>query len=144
MLDGNCANLSSLVLSSNICAYCYFKLFLNLISLSIAHCITHNASRSLFSFFFFFFFFSSSHLFFFSFFHFLLSLPPLSASFPLFLLFFPLPPPLILILLLTIDTILIPKMFTIGSATLPEQGMGKIGDILASKIPEDNKLFNTR
>lgn len=35
-------------------------------------------------------------------------------------------------------------MFTIGSATLPEYGMGRIGDILVEKIPSDNMMFNAR
>jgi hypothetical protein len=36
------------------------------------------------------------------------------------------------------------KMFTIGSATLPEYGMGRIGDVLAEKIPTENMMFNAR
>lgn len=35
-------------------------------------------------------------------------------------------------------------MFTIGSATLPEYGMGRIGDVLAEKIPTENMMFNAR
>jgi hypothetical protein len=35
-------------------------------------------------------------------------------------------------------------MFTIGSATLPEYGMGRIGDVLVEKIPSDNMMFNAR
>jgi hypothetical protein len=35
-------------------------------------------------------------------------------------------------------------MFTVGSATLPEYGMGRIGDVLAAKIPAEQIMLNTR
>jgi hypothetical protein len=35
-------------------------------------------------------------------------------------------------------------MFTVGSATLPEYGMGRIGDTLAAKIPAEQIMLNTR
>ena len=36
------------------------------------------------------------------------------------------------------------KMFTTGSATLPEYGMGQIGTLIAQKIPGENMLLNTK
>lgn len=35
------------------------------------------------------------------------------------------------------------KMFTEGSASLPSQGIGQVGKVLANKIPSENFLYNT-